>query len=539
MKRFATLLLATLSLAACSPVNGSDTPLTDARESRTGGFDVPRVSNVTIDGRVGDWGEAGFRIDLLHRAEQGEDVQPQSGTPIRLGWDKRGLLVRVRHTDDRWVEVAENAWQYDSLELYVADHEDRGQRYQVVIAPGMSESISEPVVNVHDQRSRQPRPLAVEVERQRDGDTAVIEARLPWANLGWDSPQDHRVAFQVMVNDNDVPGSGYGETSHAAWFPELGAAHDPSLMHTLRLTESASPPYDTHVRVVRDWPEPARIEVAAVPDLAGEAVRLIVDGEVRGRAKLTRDAEVPVSTAALPLAAAKGAPARVEVDARVIGEVDAHPGHPFLICTRDQFPALRDRAEREPWKTMAADARERVAKGHEHFEGRFATALQRYIGAAALVYILDEDDRRANARTVRDAIQRLEDVEFDPKKQWAGTVSPMGAAFVATLALDIVHDDLTEQEIAELGSLIEKQIGKIKPRGAWLAARLGTHGTWELYKNPDAGDSADFKRRFINPFHRNYLRQMTPDGVTSVSPNYAFSRLGSADSRPQKTGFAD
>ena len=516
--------------------------------AHTDGFHVPRLDGIEVDGRADDWGDQGtrgirgfrgFRIDLLHHFEQGRDVQPRGGPAIRLGWDELGLLVLARIADDRWVEVAENPWQYDSIELYVADAAERGQRYQVVIAPGMSERGAEPIVAVYDQRNRQLRPLAVDVERQREGDTAVIEARLPWANLGWDSPSDRRVAFQIMINDNDEPGSAYSETSHDVWYPEVGAAQDPRLMHTLRLTDSASPPYDAHVRVVRDWPEPARVEVAAVPRLTGRVVQLVVDGEVRSRAKLAPHGDAGVSTAALPLAAAGGQPARIEVDARVIGEVAGHPGHPFLICTREQFPALRARAEREPWKTMAADARRRAAQGDEELKGRFATGLQRYIGAAALLYILEEDARRANAEIVRDAIARLDEVEFDPGQKWAGTVSPMGAAFVATLALDIVHDDLTQDEVAELGSVIEKQIGKIKPRGAWLAARLGTHGTWELFKNPAAGGTADFKRRYIRPFYRNYLRQMTPDGVNTVSPGYAFARLGSGDSRPQKTGFAD
>ncbi|MFW5682680.1 MAG: hypothetical protein ACOC1G_06710, partial [Phycisphaeraceae bacterium] len=35
--------------------------------SHADGFDVPRLEGIEIDGRVDDWGEAGFRIDLLHR----------------------------------------------------------------------------------------------------------------------------------------------------------------------------------------------------------------------------------------------------------------------------------------------------------------------------------------------------------------------------------------------------------------------------------------------------------------------------------------
>lgn len=532
----ATLLLATFSLAACSSANGSDTPVTDARESRVDGFDVPRVSNIVIDGQADDWSDRGFRIDLLYRVERRDDLQPRGDTPVRLAWDERDLLVWIRVSDDRWVEVTDNPWRYDSVELYVAEAGEREQRYQVVIAPGMSEANAEPIITLYDHRTRKREELAVEVARERDGDTAVIEARLPWANLGWDTPEGRRVAFQVMVNDNDQPGSAYRETSHDVWYPEIGAANDPQRMHVLRLTEEASPPYDTHVRVVRDWPEPARIALFASPAMAGEQVKLLVGGEERARTVLAPVADMRLASATLSLAAADGKRARVEIDSRVISDLPAKPEHPFLITTRDRFDELIARAEREPWKTMAADARRRVEAG---FNGNFRNGLQQYIGACALAYILDKDDRRANAERVRDAILLLEKAEFDRKKSWIGTVPPMGAAFVAILALDIAYDDLTEQEIADLGSLIEKQIGKIRPRGAWLAARLGTHGTWELFKNPAAGKTPDFRRRFLQPFYRNYLQQMTPDGVSTVSPGYGFARLGSGSDRPQKTGFAD
>lgn len=40
-------------------------------------------------------------------------------------------------------------------------------------------------------------------------------------------------------------------------------------------------------------------------------------------------------------------------------------------------------------------------------------------------------------------------------------------------------------------------------------------------------------------FYEKYLGQMTPDGVTSAAPMYAFARLGSGNDRPQKTAYAD
>jgi hypothetical protein len=203
--------------------------------------------------------------------------------------------------------------------------------------------------------------------------------------------------------------------------------------------------------------------------------------------------------------------------------------HPFLLCKREDFPELRKRADREPWASMRSDALRRAKRGQA---GKGPVDLHRYVGACALAYLLEESASDAHAQAVRDAIVAgLVKIDFDPDKEWTGTVPTMGAAFVCILALDVVHDDLTERDLAACERAIERQIGKIPRKGSWPAARYGTHGTWDVYTGKrTTPDEA---------FYRNYLRQMTPDGVSTVSPAYAFGRLGSDDSRPQKTGYAD
>jgi len=179
---------------------------------------------------------------------------------------------------------------------------------------------------------------------------------------------------------------------------------------------------------------------------------------------------------------------------------------------------------------MKADALAKVEAGPP--DGDAPVGLNRYLGACALAYIVDKGNAHAHAERVHGAIvEGLAGLEFDPSRKWAGTVPQMGAAFVAILALDIVYDDLTPEQVRECEAVIERQIGKIDRDGFWDAARRGTHGTWDIYKGrrtePD------------DKFYRNYMRQMTSDGVTTVAPIYAFSRLGSDDGRLQKTGYAD
>jgi len=207
--------------------------------------------------------------------------------------------------------------------------------------------------------------------------------------------------------------------------------------------------------------------------------------------------------------------------------------HPFLLCERAQFRELRERARREPWRTMYEDAVARVDEGPAgDGPDHPATLLQRYLGARALLYVVEEADRREHAAAVRDAIvDRLAEIAFDPDRAWSGTVPPMGAAFVSILALDVVHDGLAREAIDECEAVIERRITEIPREGSWPAARYGTYGTWEIY----TGERTEPD----DAFYENYVTQMTGDGVTTVSPNYAFARLGSQDDRPQKTGYAD
>ncbi len=215
------------------------------------------------------------------------------------------------------------------------------------------------------------------------------------------------------------------------------------------------------------------------------------------------------------------------------------PEHPFLITTRDQFPALRERAEREPWATMKKNALERVARGaptfakdQSHLHAGKVNRLHMYFGACALAYILQPDRRRSHANRVHRGItDGLDRVVFDESHKHNGVVNPMGAAFSAIIALDVVYDHLTEQQINEAESVIDRKLSNIEVVGAWPLGRRGTHGTWQAYRG---------LRTFPDGYyHHHYTDQMTEDGVTTEATNYAWSRLASSDSRPQKTGYAD
>jgi len=210
------------------------------------------------------------------------------------------------------------------------------------------------------------------------------------------------------------------------------------------------------------------------------------------------------------------------------GNGDKETHHPFLIVKKDQFQALRDMAEEEPWKSMKVDAISRSNAG----SSSDAYKLQEYVGAAALAYILDETDSTLHAERIRDAIlDKYSTVEIEQSSDWGKVVKPMGSFFSAILALDIVYNALSYADIHACEEVISNQIFKVNREGSWKTVRYGTHGTWDIYK----GDRTEPDDKYYNAT----LHQITPDGVSPVTNHYAWERVGGGNSRVSKSGYMD
>lgn len=208
--------------------------------------------------------------------------------------------------------------------------------------------------------------------------------------------------------------------------------------------------------------------------------------------------------------------------------VDKESNHPFLIVKKEQFQVLRQKANAEPWKSMKEDAISHSNKGSK----TEAYALQDFVGAAALAYILEDSNAKVHAQRVRDAIlNQYSKIRVEEGGDWGGVVPPMGSFFVAILALDIVYDALTTAEVERCEEVISTQIFKINRTGSWADIRRGTHGTWDIYK----GDRTTPDDAYFN----GIMAQITEDGVSPVTNHYAWERVGGGNSRVSKSGYMD
>jgi hypothetical protein len=103
--------------------------------------------------------------------------------------------------------------------------------------------------------------------------------------------------------------------------------------------------------------------------------------------------------------------------------------------------------------------------------------------------------------------------------------------FTATLALDIVYDALTDAEIAACENIISSKIAQVSKDGSWADARRGGHGTWDIYKGKRTTPD--------NDYYEGIMIQVTPDGVSPVTPTYGWARVGGSDNEVAKSGYMD
>ncbi|QYY37263.1 GDSL-type esterase/lipase family protein [Ruficoccus sp. ZRK36] len=217
--------------------------------------------------------------------------------------------------------------------------------------------------------------------------------------------------------------------------------------------------------------------------------------------------------------------------------------HPFILVREQDYTDLQERAEYEPWKSLKHKALEDASSlkfnSAESYKHR-ARTLSTIMSVNALAYILDEPNRQTYLEHIIQGIEiwdkstpgNLRD-ELNGAK-WDTTVPP-GAAFMnSVLALDIVYNDLTEDQIKRAESLLSDVADYFNNTNpAWKISNDAVRGVWALYdNNPDAFDAAK------TAYRTHMSSYLSEDGVFLDGPGYALARLTNVD-REQKHLFMD
>jgi len=204
-------------------------------------FRIPKEEGIAIDGNGSDWGSRAFRVEIL--TDPDGNVLPAEDFDVRLSlaWDMTGLFVLATVQDDVAVEQesSSNIWRSDCVEISVAQGVGHPNKYMVAVAPGADPRFVGSRKRMYDWRPEGENhvDLKVKTASQKIDGGYIVEMFLPWKNLGIEPVEGAKLAFQMVVNDDD----GQGQSFRVAWFPGI-CPGDSERMHGLLLSRDSSDP---------------------------------------------------------------------------------------------------------------------------------------------------------------------------------------------------------------------------------------------------------------------------------------------------------
>ncbi|MFC1462819.1 sugar-binding protein, partial [Verrucomicrobiota bacterium] len=250
-------------------------------------FDVPRLDGIIIDGKADDWHDDGFKVEVMTSVDGWVKAQSDMDCRFSLGWDERGLLVLIQVSGQNFLEAdkIDALYEGDGVELYLVDKRGGEQMIQVMIAPGMTREQPELRYWLNDYRADselKATPPAIHAARTKVPGGYVMEALVPWTNIGVKPEAGGEVAFQMYANHLEQ-----GEPLfNTVWYPAMGTFQDSSNAYRIRLAERPSPPFASVARAFARLGD-AWFSVVAAPGLAGRGVSVRFNGNRIAEGKLT------------------------------------------------------------------------------------------------------------------------------------------------------------------------------------------------------------------------------------------------------------
>ena len=299
------VLLSGVVFVICCAVGGYSS-VTAQVQAAGGGpppvFDIPRMDNITIDGDPTDWGDGGFRVDVLAAAEGAVAPEERFNARMRLGWNDEGLLVLVQVRDEDFSESNDEKGldAGNSVELFMVDKCGGSEMIQAVISPGMDPAHPQLRYSINDLRKdealKKSAPILRAARMKQEGGYSM-EVLLPWENVGIKPQAGVELAFQIWLNgyDADAP------ELHAVWYPARGTREASDRTQRIRLAVAPSPPVQAAGRACYDGWRSTRAVVVACPEAAGRVVSVLADGKEIARGALTCDGSRSLAVLRAPL----------------------------------------------------------------------------------------------------------------------------------------------------------------------------------------------------------------------------------------------
>jgi predicted esterase len=256
-------------------------------------FEVPRIQNVTIDGKKDDWKDAGLALDVL-AALPSESRDPDTfDARAQIGWDDRGLLVACDVTDTAPFE-GDPIWSGDSVEIFVGDAVGGKNFVQLMVAPGTARPELRQDFGDHRSDTSLKSTAKATFARTRNEKGYLLEGLVPWELLGVKPASGRELAVQIYVNDYK---KGH-DLRRLTWFPAAETYQNSHQMQPIRLSDHASPSINTTAgATLQGWRVQMSLATSGSPEdlhiLSGTQEIARPSFEKRGRVSFA-ELDVPV-----------------------------------------------------------------------------------------------------------------------------------------------------------------------------------------------------------------------------------------------------
>jgi hypothetical protein len=269
-------LVACLLLAACG--------------LRAETFDIPRLDGITIDGDDGEWGDHGLHVSVMGRWQRWSPAATPSGeADLRVGWDERGVLLRLRMVDAQHLED-EVLWKLDAVEIFLVDQPGSASMYQAVLSPGLDEHFNQLRWRFYRDTRPPGSPIpTLTAARRLTADGYCMEVLLPWSDIGGSAVPSRTFGMQVIIDDADMS-RDRADTETLCWFSDRNTYLDTSKVHCLRLSDAPGPAVLADVEFgTADGPE-RQLQVRTLAGFAGRTMTVVQGGHLLGSATLAAGA---------------------------------------------------------------------------------------------------------------------------------------------------------------------------------------------------------------------------------------------------------
>ena len=294
-------------------------------------FRIPKVEGLTIDGSGEDWGSSGFLVAILANPDGKTLPAYDFDVRFRLAWDAQGLYVLTSVQDDIAVEHENlsRLWRCDCVELSIAQDVGHSNMYMLAMAPGIDPRYKKLRKRVYDWRPEGNRisDTKFETASQKIEGGYVVEAMLPWENLGIEPALGLKIGFQVAVNDDD----GRDQSFRVAWFPAIAPA-DSTKMQGLILSDEPSEPM--FFRVDREIDERQyTLSISGAREMIGKEIIAFSEGRILDQKELT--GETGRAHAIFSWGNAENGntwlPIRIEVSGKTLAEFEEIPTLGWIV----------------------------------------------------------------------------------------------------------------------------------------------------------------------------------------------------------------